>query len=767
MADWRDPTAAPDLRAKSLLSQMTLEEKIAQLRSIWAGALLENGKFSWAKAEDHLAQGIGAIARPTGSTSFPAVEAAELVNAIQSYLLKETRLGVPALVHEECLAGVLAPEALTFPQPLALASTWAPDLVETMAACIREQLLALGVRQGLAPVLDVARDPRWGRLEETFGEDPYLVGIMGAAYVKGLQGKDLKQGVMATVKHFVGYGASEAGQNCAPAHIPERELREVFLFPFECAIREGGALAVMPAYSEIDGIPCTASVFLLDKILRNLWKFSGLVVSDYFAIEMLDSLHCVAKDLKHAAQLALLAGVDLEFPHARCFGEPLCELVAEGIVPEAVIDRSVFWVLKTKFMLGLLENPFADLEDTKKLFSLGNLWKGRELAHEIARKSLILLKNEGVLPLDPQTKTIAVIGPSADDPRNYLGDYHFPAHFDRPHVPSLSRVSTLFKALQSRLGSRAQVLYAKGCDITGKSKEGFAEALAVARSAEVAIVVVGDRSGLSPACTVGESRDTANLRLPGVQEELVRAVAATGTPVILVLVIGRPYLLTEVINAVQAALVAWLPGEAGGEAVVDVLCGEYNPGGKLPVTFPRSVGQIPIYYCHKPSGGHSHPHGSYVDEKAEPLFPFGHGLSYTEFQYYDLKIEPRELPPDGHLHISFVLKNVGQRAGEEVVQLYIREERRSVTRPVKELKGFARVHLRPGESTRIRFLLPADIFAYHDQEMNLVLEPGPVTLMIGASSADVRLSGTVVVQGWRKINEGERKYFGEVIVGAE
>lgn len=765
MVTWRDPNTSPELRAKSLLAEMNLKEKLAQLRSVWACALLEDGKFSLAKAGELLSAGIGAVSRPTGSTGLPAEEAAELVNAIQRYLLRETRLGIPALVHEECLAGVLAPEAVLFPQPLALASTWDVQLAEEMACFIRDQLLGLGVRQALAPVLDITRDPRWGRIEETFGEDPFLAGSMGVAYVKGLQTQDIKHGVLATLKHFAGHGASEGGQNCAPAHIAERELREIFLAPFERAICEGGALAVMAAYHEIDGVPCTASSFLLQNILRDSWRFPGIVVSDYFAIEMLQSLHRLARDFGHAASLALIAGVDLELPHSGCFGSPLQALVEDGAISEEVIDRAVFRILRTKFLLGLFESPFVNVKVTQKVFSAEKIKEGRQLAREIARKSIVLLKNDGILPLTKKIKSIAVIGPSAADPRNYLGDYHFPAHVEKAASPAMARVVTVLQAIRERVGNDVRIAYAKGCETTGYSKAGFAEAISAAREADAVIVVVGDRSGLSDNCTVGESRDMANIRLPGAQEDLVREITRTGKPVILVLLIGRPYVLTDVIELVNAALVVWLPGETGGEAIADVLFGEWSPGGKLPVTFPRSTGQIPIYYNRKPSGLSSHPRGHYVDEEAAPLFPFGHGLSYTRFEYTDLIIEPEEVPCDGRVRITFTLKNTGERAGDEVVQLYIQQEHRCVTRPVKELKGFARVSLNPGEAKEISFDLPMDVLAYYGQDMSLVVEPGPVEIMIGSSSSDIRLTGKFIVCGRREIRQCMRRYSVEVSIG--
>lgn len=772
---YRDPDAPPEVRAKDLLSRMTLEEKLAQLGSVWSSELLEGGRFSERKARELLEHGIGQLTRPAGATGLLPEQTAELVNAIQKFLREETRLGIPALVHEECLAGVLSRNATLFPQPIALASTWMPELAREMAAFIREQMLALGARQGLAPVLDVVRDPRWGRTEETFGEDPYLVAAMGTAYVQGLQGDDPSRGVIATVKHFVGYGASEGGLNCAPAHIPERELRDVYLFPFECAIREGHALSVMNSYGELDGVPCAASRGLLTELLRGEWGFSGVVVSDYAAVEMLWSHHRLARDKGEAARLALQAGIDMELPKTECFGAPLQELLEQGLISEGLVDAAVFRILCLKFSLGLFEHPFAALEETSRAFSPAKFAEGRALSERIAEKSIVLLKNTGILPLERDMGAIAVIGPGADAPRNYLGDYHFPAHIelftldwpgslrieglDPEALAESLGISTVLEAVKKRAGPNTQVLYAKGCDVTGTSREGFVEAVQAAEGAEVAIVVVGDRSGLTPGCTSGEARDVATLKLPGVQEELVHTVAETGTPVVLVLLSGRPYALAEVVRKVEAMLAAWLPGEAGGEAVARVLFGEVNPGGKLPISFPRSPGQIPSYYARKPSGGRSHWWGSYVDETTEPLFPFGHGLSYTSFEYSDLVVEPREVPSAGKIRITLKVRNIGRRAGEEVVQLYIAREYGSVTRPVKELKGFTRLLLGPGEEKLVTFKLKTDILSYYNREKELVVEPGEYLILIGSSSEDIRLTGTFRVAGEKRPVYGKRDYF--------
>lgn len=751
-----------ELQARKLLSQMTLEEKLAQLGSVWARELLEGGRFSRAKAEELLRHGLGELTRPAGSTGLPPEEAAELVNRVQRFLIEETRLGIPALVHEECLSGVLCRGATMFPQPIALASTWMPELVREMAAFIREQLLAVGARQGLAPVLDVARDPRWGRVEETFGEDPYLVAAMGKNYVEGLQGNDPGTGVAATLKHFAGYGAGEAGLNCAPAHLPERELREVYLFPFECAVKAAKASAVMHSYGELDGVPCAASRWLLTSILRQEWGFSGIVVSDYSGIEMLHSHHRLARDKAEAARLALEAGVDLELPQTDCYGHPLRQAVEEGLIPESLIDQAVLRVLRLKLSLGLFEKPYVDIEHTKKVFSVAFRSRGRELAKLISRKSIVLLKNEGILPLKRDIPTIAVIGPHADEPRNYLGDYHFPAHVEG-HLENAEKalkeaaVKTLLDAIRSRVSARTQVLHVPGCDVL-EDEGGIQQAVEVSRKADVAVVAVGDRSGFTRNCSSGETRDVANLRLPGAQEKLVRAVAETGTPVVLVLFCGRPYVLTSVVDMVKAILVAWLPGEAGGEAVCDVLFGGESPGGKLPVSFPRSTGQLPLFYARKPSGGRSFPWGEYVDESPEPLFPFGHGLSYTQFSYRELIIEPVEVSTADTIRVSLRVKNCGDREGEEVVQLYVSREWGSVTRPVKELKGFHRLSLGPGEEKKITFEIPVDLLAYWDRDMELVVEPGEYQVMVGSSSADIRLSGALKVTGERRLVEGKRRY---------
>jgi len=746
-APYLDHARPVEERVSDLLSRMTLEEKLAQLGGIWVFELLDGMTFSEEKAEPLLGNGIGQITRLGGATSLEPAASAHLANQIQAFLVERTRLGIPAMVHEECCSGYMARGATCFPQIIGLASTWEPELAEQMTSVIRTQMRAAGGHQGLAPVLDVARDPRWGRVEETFGEDPYLISRMGVAYVKGLQGEDLSRGVVATGKHFVGYSMSEGGMNCAPVHLGARELREVFLAPFEAAIREARLASIMNAYHELDGVPCGGSRELLTEILRNQLGFDGIVVSDYFAVRQLFDLHRVARDQGAAAAMALEAGIDVELPNTECYGQPLLEAVQSGRVSESLVDQAVARVLRVKFLLGLFENPYVDVEQVAGAFDTA---EQRALAREIARQSIVLLKNEGgLLPLKKDVPSVAVIGPNADSVRNLLGDYVYPAHVElmmganpELYVPMVSVLAGIRRAVSPQ----TQVAYAQGCDVTNESKAGFVEAVEIARQATVALVVVGDKSGLTPHCTSGEARDRAGLGLPGVQEELVRAIYETGTPVIVVLINGRPLSIPWIVEHVPAIVEAWLPGEEGGAAVADVLFGDANPGGKLPITFPRSVGQVPIYYSHRPSGGRSSWYGDYVELSASPLFPFGHGLSYTRFEFENLRIQPRQAAAEGKVEISVDVQNAGERSGDEVVQLYVHDLSSNVTRPVKELKGFQRVTLAAGEKKTVTFTLAVSQLGFYDRDERLVVEPGTIEVMVGSSSDDVRLAGEFEIE---------------------
>ena len=771
---WLDAALQIELRVDALLPAMTLPEKIAQLGSLWIYEIADDQGLNRPWAQERMTNGLGQVTRLAGGSSLGPVETAQLANAIQKFLLEETRLGIPALVHDECCSGFLANGATNFPQIIGVASTWEPELVTAMTEVIRTQMRAVGVHHGLAPVIDIARDPRWGRTEETFGEDPYLTSSMGVAYIRGLQGDDWTEGVMATAKHFVGYSASEGGLNWAPAHISPRELREVYLAPFEAAVRAAHLATIMPAYHELDGEPCSSSHRLMTEILRDEWGFDGLVVSDYMGIDQLRNYHKLARDKADAARLALEAGMDLELPSIDAYGQPLLDAVNAGEIPVELIDRSVRRMLALKFAFGLFERPYVEPDTVLAVFDTP---AQRTLAREISRKSLVLLKNEGnLLPLPKTLKSIAVIGPNADDTRNLLGDYSYPAHIEtlitlrglgfseHPLPESLKLVedyadmTSVLTAIHGAVSVQTQVHYAKGCDVNSASTAGFADAVAAARKAEVAIVVVGDKAGLIPECTSGEFRDSAHLTLPGVQQALVEAVLATGTPVVLVLVTGRPYAIPTLVDAVPAVVEAWLPGAEGAPALAEVLFGDVNPSGKLPITFPRHVGQVPIFYGHRPSGAKSFFYGPYVDESNEPLFPFGFGLSYTTFAVENLAVTPESVATDGRVQITVDVVNTGARAGDEVVQLYTRTDGASVTRPVKELRGFKRVSLLPGERKTVVFDLAVEQLAYYDREMQLAVEPATVSVMVGNSAQNLPLHGSFVLAG-DKCVVGQRTHY--------
>lgn len=759
-----DPSAPVELRVKDLLGRMTLEEKVAQLQSVWLRMVVREA-LSEEKLREFLSMGIGELTRVSGSWGVKPGDGARIVNEVQRFLIEKTRLRIPAIVHEECLTGFMAMGATTFPQAIGLASTWDPELIQNIASVIRRQMRFSGAHQGLAPVLDVARDPRWGRTEETYGEDPYLVASMGVAYVKGLQGDDLRSGVVATPKHFAAHGFPEGGRNCAPVHAAPRELREVFLLPFEAAVKIGGAFSLMNAYHEIDGVPCASSKTLLTDVLRGEWGFEGFVVSDYGAVRMLESFHSVASDGKDAAVKALEAGIDVELPHIDCYGKPLLDAVRDGTVSEEVLNLAVSRVLKAKFLLGLFENPYVDPGLAVKQFDTS---EDRELALRAARESIVLLKNNGILPISKNIRSIAVVGPNADSKRNLHGDYSYTAHITAAErflgyadmvleeaVPTVS----ILKGIMNRAAEGITVNYAPGCDVSGESKDGFKEALDAARKSDVVIAVVGEKSGLSETDVSGEGRDRASLKLPGVQEDLVRELCDTGKPVVLVLVNGRPLSLGWMAEKCSAILEAWYPGEEGGHAVADVIFGYYNPGGKLPVSFPNDVGQVPVNYNRKPSSLRG-----YVSMGAKPLFPFGHGLSYTRFEYSSLETEPEETGSAGRVKIRFKLKNVGDYTGDEVVQLYVRDTVASVTRPVMELKGFKRICLKPGETKEIEFTLFIEQLAFYDQYMRLVVEPGEFELMIGGSSEDIRLRKKIRVIGETRVVGGRRMIFSKAEV---
>jgi beta-glucosidase len=764
-APYRDPSLAVAERVEDVVARMTLDEKLAQLGCVWSTQLVEGDAFSERKARALLANGTGHVTRIGASTGLRPRESAAFANRIQRFLLEETRLGIPAIVHEESTAGLCARDADPFPQAIGLAATFEPRLAERMGSAIRAQMRAVGARQTLAPVLDVARDPRWGRTEETYGESPYLCARMGVAYVRGVQGDDLAHGVAATAKHFLGYGLCEGGLNHAPTHVGPRELREVFAAPFGAAIREAGVASVMNSYSEVDGLPCGGSRAILDDLLRGELGFDGVVVADYFTIALLIGHHRVAADKGEAAQRALEAGLDVELPQLEAYGAPLRERVERGLVPVALVDRALRRALRLKVELGLFETPFVDEEAAPRAYQTPGT---RALAREIARKSIVLLKNEGaLLPLRRELRRVALIGPAADDVRLLEGDYHYPAHLEIIYArrggatgilprseavafapgPYFPPMVSLLEGVLEALAPGATVALARGCSVTGDDRSGFAEAVAAAREAEVAIVAVGGKSGLTPDCTSGEFRDAADLGLTGAQQALVEAVVATGTPTVVVLVNGRPLAVPWIAEHVPALVEAWLPGEEGGRAVADVLFGRTSPAGRLPITLPRAVGQVPIHHDHKSGGGRSQMLGDYSDLPVSPLYPFGHGLSYSRFEYAALRIDPTEISAHQRVRVTVEVTNAGERDADEVVQLYLRDPVASVTRPVRQLAGFLRVPIRPGRTCCVVFDVDPTQLAFYDQEMRLVVEPGEVEVMVGASSADVRARGSFRIEG--------------------
>ena len=771
-----DSRAATEDRVDDLLARMTLAEKVSQLGSVWSFALIEDGDFSHERASIVAQFGVGQITRVGGATDFDGAAAARFANAIQRYLVEETRLGIPAVIHEEICSGLTVRGSTIFPQAIGVASTWEPDLCGALGDAIRLQMRAVGVHQGLSPVLDVSRDPRWGRTEETFGEDPYLVSRMGVAFVRGLQGTQLSDGVVATVKHFVGYGASEGGLNWAPTHVGPREMRDVYLYPFEASVIVSAVHSVMSAYNEVDGVACSASHWLLTDVLRGEWRFEGCVVSDYFAIRQLETYHRLAGDAAEAAAMALTAGIDVELPSTDCYGQPLLDALERGLISEADVDQAVRRVLRTKFALGLFERPYVDVAIASRA---SNTEEQRELAGLIARKSLVLLKNDGTLPLNKAAR-VAVIGPNGDDVRNLLGDYSYPsqveslaeiAHGDNvfsiplpdnlDFQPALPLTNTVVTALHARLGQRVE--FARGCDVNSGSRDGFAEAVALAARSDVIVLVMGDQAGLTDACTSGESRDRASLELPGVQEDLARAVLSAGRkPTVLVLVAGRPCGSEWLHGQCSAVLMAWLPGQEGAQAIADILTGALSPGGKLPITFPRSVGQVPTYYAHKNSGGRSQWKVDYVDSRVEPLYPFGHGLSYSTFELSDASVDTQTVAQGEAILARVTVHNTGDRTGDEVVQLYVRDTLASVTRPVLELKGFIRVTIPPGESRLVRFSMPVGQLGFHDDSLSYVVEPGTFEIFVGTSSVDLVHAGSATVVAQPGNSQPARAFNGAV-----
>lgn len=735
---WRDRTRTPGERADDLLAQMTTAEKLGQLVGLWVGADASGGGVAPNQADmpqglewdDVITDGLGQLTRPYGTAPVQPALGAQSLAVSQREVMAANRFGIPAQVHEECLAGFAAWQATAYPIPLSWGATFNPDLVAQMAAMIGSSMRAAGVHQGLAPVLDVTRDYRWGRTEETISEDPFLVGMLGAAYVRGLE----STGVVATLKHFVGYSASRAGRNLAPVSVGAREFADVLLPPFEIALRLGGPRSVMHSYTDLDGVPSAADTWLLTDLLRDTLGFTGTVVADYFGIRFLERLHRVAADGAHAAALALTAGIDVELPTIDVYGEPLADALAEGGVSESVLDRAVRRVLMQKAEQGLLDVDYAPEQDGADSLDL-DPEPAQQIALDMARESLVLVANDsGALPLAPGTR-VAVVGPLADDPYSMLGCYSFPAHVGTQHPDHDIGIdiTTVRAGLTAELG---EVAYARGCDVTDTDRSGLAEAAAAARAADVCVVVVGDRAGLFGRGTSGEGCDAADLSLPGIQGELIEEVLATGTPVVLMLLTGRPYALGAFADRVTAIVQGFFPGQRGGQAVAEVLTGVINPSGRLPVGLPAESGGQPGTYLAAPLAQASTV--SNLDPSA--LFSFGHGLTYSTFDWSEARVVggrdqdgPHQWDITGQVEVELEVTNTGSRAGVEVVQVYLQDHVAQVTQPVRRLIGFARLALEAGQICTVRFTLPADLASFTGLAGQRIVEPGRVSLHIARS----------------------------------
>lgn len=768
---YQDPSLPAEARARALLSQMTLDEKIAQMHGYWLivsdeGVVTErqdaSDQFSHRDAqasfEQKITLGVGQITRPFGSGMLEGETGIALFNALQKRIIAASRFGIPALFHEECLAGLMCMGATLFPSSLNMASTWHPGLIKAMADCIGREARSIGCRQALAPVLDVSRDLRWGRTEETFGEDPYLVGIMATEYVRGLQGE--KRDLLATLKHYVAHSFSEGARNHAPVHLGFKELNDIFLLPFEMAVKLADAGSVMPAYHDIDNQPCHNDAFLLTEILRDRWGFDGLIVADYGGVSLLHQHHGVTADRAESAASAFNAGLDVELPKDDC-AAALKEALARGLIAEAKIDQIVGRVLTEKFRTGLFDNPF--IPEARPDFQSA---RAREVALQVARESMTLLENDGTLPLRASAlKSVAVIGPTADDPLALLSGYSFPVHLILSDTEAnTSQVTTPLAALQEAL-PECRITYRKGCHILTQRAAGtpvfpgdvgralaaspvscdvslIADAVQAARESELAICFVGDLAGLFQSGTVGEGSDTDTLNLPGVQQQLLAAVVETGVPTIVVMTSGRPYSLQGLENRLAGFLMAWQAGQEGGYAIADVLTGRQSPGGRLVVSVPQNVGAMPYFYNHKMKSS-----GTPVAFHFPPRYAFGYGLSYSTFRLSALSLAKRVFAMDEAVTFTLTVENSGEREADTVVQVYVRDIQASLVRPVQELKAFQRIRLAPAQSADISFTLPADMLNFTDNQGRRRVEPGDFILMIGEASDNIVLQQTITLAG--------------------
>lgn len=796
-------------RADDLLARMTLIEKAQQVSAVMPNVLLgADGGTSRSALDTHLGNGIGHISANFLGVDKP-VKMASLTNSIQRYLVENTRLGIPAMIHAEALNGFMAPGFTSFPTAIGLAATWDPSGVHQMADIIREQMCAVGIRHALSPVLDLARDARWGRVHETYGEDVYLASAFGVAFVRGLQGQDLSRGVLATAKHFLGYSLTEAGQNMAATHLGSRELYDVWATPFEAAIKLADLASVMNSYSEIDGVPVGASYDILTRLLRDRMGFEGSVVSDYMTVEWLHNRQHVTESFGDAGALALSAGLDIELPSPAGYGHHLVQAVQEGRLTEDILNNAVRRALVDKFKAGLFDHPYVD-EDPIVIDETAG--RGRDLSRRLANESITLLKNNGVLPLAENKKRVAVLGPHAESAMVNFAAYTYPAQLDmmRGLASGESRMAgvggltetdpeaadaaaaafaelmkidtenvarhgygtkTLVEAMREALPD-AVVVSETGVGIHPDDPQNLAAAVEAAAGADVAILAIGGKAGwFGTRITEGEGTDVAHVELPAHQVQLVKAVAETGTPVVAVLYQGRPYAVTEIEDQVQALLVAYYPGPEGGRAVASTLVGETNPSGKLPYTMPRATGQLPLYYSQKHGSGirrgDADMFRSYIDLANTPLYPFGHGLSYTSFDYANARVDSEAVPTDGGFFTMEVdVTNTGTSHGVETVQFYISDTAYGVTRPALQLVGFARAELEPGQQATVACTVDSAQLGYSGLDGRFVIEPGPLTMFAGSSSSDLRQSRTIKLVGDIIDLEGKRAYLSETKVSA-
>lgn len=774
-AAWRDPARHVAERVEALVAEMTVAEKVAQLYGVWVGASDDGDDVAPHQhdmsdaidLEALLPAGLGQLTRPFGTAPVdPATGALSLLRA-QQRIVAASRFGIPALAHEECLAGFATWGATAYPVPLSWGASFDPDLVRELGRRIGEDMRSVGVHQGLAPVLDVVRDARWGRVEETIGEDPYLVGTVATAYIQGVE----SAGVIATLKHFVGYSASKGGRNLAPVSVGPRELADVLLPPFEMAVRESGVRSVMNSYTDLDGIPTAADRTLLTELLRERWGFEGTVVADYFSIAFLKALHGYSAEWTDAARDALAAGIDVELPTVKTFGADLVRAVERGEVDPELIDTALRRVLAQKVELGLLDpgwSPIppalagADLTSADRVRGSVDLDPpaNRDLARRLAEEAVVLLSNDGVLPLVRPAR-IAVVGPTATDPYAVLGCYSFPSHVGvrHPEVPIGIGLPTLLDALRAEY-PEAEIVHASGTTIDGGETDGFAEAVALASGADVVVVALGDRAGLFGRGTSGEGCDAGDLTLPGAQQELLVAMLDTGVPTVVTLLSGRPYALGSAPGRAAALVQTFFAGEEGTGAIAGVLSGRVNPSGRLPVSIPRDSGAQPSTYLASTLARRSGV--SNIDPT--PAFAFGHGLSYSVSVWSDAAASADEMPVDGSVTVSIQLGGAGDRDGVEVVQLYLHDPVASVVRPVQRLIAYARVPLAAGERVRVSFAVPADLASFTGADGRRIVEPGEIVLGFGRSSAEIVATKSVRIVGGTRVVDHTRALHAEVAV---